>query len=296
MPGRSEADRRGSGARALADPALMRRVVTAVIGAGLVIAGVFLLSTPGVAAVSGAAALAGAWEWTRLAGMRRLPLRAGYLALLAAGGWLLWLHGGVTAVPVLLALAVAWWCGVVVWLCLGGRPRDAAGTARPGWLVVGLLLFPSLAAGLAWLAQPSDAGRWLLLYAICLVWVADIGAYFAGRAFGRCKLAPRVSGGKTWEGLAGGLLAVGVYAAACGLGLGLAAAGLAGWILLALAAGVFSVAGDLLESIVKREAGVKDSGSLLPGHGGLLDRIDSLIAAVPLLALGLGGLQLAGTG
>lgn len=295
MPGRSEVDRPDTHTGARADAALPHRVATALVGAILVVAGVFLLPLTGVVLVAGAAALAGAWEWARLAGIGTPAPRLGYLAALAAAGALLWFQGGAQAVIALLVLAAVWWCGVGVWLALGARPRAGRASARPGWLLAGLLLFPSLAAGLGWLAQPGDAGRWLLLYAICLVWVADIGAYFAGRAFGRRKLAPRVSGGKTWEGLCGGLVAVGVYALASGWALGISAAGLAGWTGLALAATILSVAGDLLESIVKREAGVKDSGSLLPGHGGLLDRIDSLIAAVPVLALGLGGLQLAGS-
>lgn len=281
--------------RWVADPALPRRVATALVGAVLVVAGVLWLPPAGVAAVAGGVAVAAAWEWAGLAGVRAPAPRATYLALLALAGGAFWLHAGAVAVTALLAAAVAWWCGAGLWLALGGRPRTGVGGVRAGWLAVGVLLFPSLAMGIAWLGRAEGPQRWVLLYAICLVWVADIGAYFAGRAFGRRRLAPAVSAGKTWEGLAGGLAAVGVYALAAGWALGVPGERLAAWLALALAAALLSVAGDLLESVVKREAGVKDSGTMLPGHGGLLDRIDSLTAAIPVLALGVGGVQLAAT-
>ncbi len=125
----------------------------------------------------------------------------------------------------------------------------------------------------------------LILYVFCVVWVADIGAYFAGRAFGKAKLAPRVSPGKSWAGVWGGLVAVGAFALVVSF---LASAGAGQTLLLivaSLATGLVSVLGDLLESMLKRHRGIKDSSQLLPGHGGIMDRIDSLTAAIPVFAL-----------
>jgi phosphatidate cytidylyltransferase len=130
-------------------------------------------------------------------------------------------------------------------------------------------------------------GGGMLLYLFSLVWIADIGAYFSGRKFGKHKLAPTISPGKTWEGLVGGLLAnlvwiISVYQLSSGWGLGLPQ-----FLLISLATSLISVVGDLFESILKREAGVKDSGKLLPGHGGVLDRVDSVIAAAPIFVAGI---------
>ena len=126
-----------------------------------------------------------------------------------------------------------------------------------------------------------------MLGAMGLVWIADTAAYFSGRRFGGRKLAPTVSPGKTWEGVAGALAAVAVYAALCAtLGSTVRSAGaIAAWVVVAVMLAAMSVVGDLYESWLKREAGVKDSGALLPGHGGVLDRIDALMAAMPAAAL-----------
>jgi phosphatidate cytidylyltransferase len=142
------------------------------------------------------------------------------------------------------------------------------------------------------LVQLHARSPWLLLAAMAVVWIADTAAYFAGRAFGRHRLAPAVSPGKTWEGVAGAVVAVALYALACAYFLphfGLAPephpATLVAWLVLGMVLTAVSVIGDLYESWLKRAAGVKDSGRLLPGHGGILDRIDALLAALPLAAL-----------
>lgn len=270
---------------------LRQRVVTGVIAGGLVLTVVLLLPPDAIAGLAGAVALAGAWEWSRLAGVRSALARGAYLALLAAAGVALWLVDEPLAAQVVLIAAIAWWGGVAAWFLRGGGPRPAAAGVRWGWLAVGGLLLVSLALGVELLAGSTIARRGILLYAICLVWAADIGAYFAGRAFGRHPLAPAVSAAKTWEGFGGGLAAVLLYALAGAWLLGVSGTALAGWLLLSLLAGALSVAGDLCESVLKREAGVKDSGSVLPGHGGMLDRIDSLVAAIPVLALGLTALS-----
>ena len=131
-------------------------------------------------------------------------------------------------------------------------------------------------------------GAQWVLFALCLVWAADIGAYVAGRSFGRVKLAPQVSPGKTWEGVLGGL----VLAAwlPCGAARWFAVPALE-FVPLCLGVVAFSIVGDLTESLLKRFAGLKDSGTLFPGHGGVMDRIDSLTSAMPVLLLGLAGAQ-----
>ena len=152
-------------------------------------------------------------------------------------------------------------------------------------LAIGLDLLWICVHGLVYLHEVY--GGEMLLYLFSLVWIADIGAYFSGRKFGKHKLAPAISPSKTWEGLVGGLLAnlfwiIGVYQFASGWGLGLPQ-----FLLIGLATSLISVVGDLFESILNREAGVKDSGKLLPGHGGVLDRVDSVIAAAPVFVVGI---------
>jgi phosphatidate cytidylyltransferase len=133
----------------------------------------------------------------------------------------------------------------------------------------------------------GSQGPALVLYLFVLIWVADSGAYFAGRAFGRHKLSPFVSPGKTWEGVGGAVLGVVTAAAAVALSGRIGGVQTISMVLLSMFVTLISIGGDLWESRLKREAGVKDSGTLLPGHGGMLDRIDSLLAAAPVFALGI---------
>jgi phosphatidate cytidylyltransferase len=131
-----------------------------------------------------------------------------------------------------------------------------------------------------------------VLYVLVLVWVADSGAFFAGRQFGRNKLAPRVSPGKTWEGVIGALVACSLFAFGYAQFIDLQGSALTGFILVCLVTVLFSIAGDLLVSLMKRQQGVKDTGTLIPGHGGILDRIDSLLAAAPVFLLGIRWVEL----
>jgi phosphatidate cytidylyltransferase len=129
-------------------------------------------------------------------------------------------------------------------------------------------------------------GHWWTLLALFIVWAADIGAYFSGRFLGRRKLAPQISPGKTWAGVYGALVAGALVVAAGGWLLGVRGAQLAGLVLVALVTVAASIVGDLVESLMKRHARVKDSGRMFPGHGGLMDRLDSVFAALPVFALG----------
>lgn len=252
---------------------LGQRVASAVALAGAVAAAVTLLPDAGRAAFFLLLALVGAYEWAKLAGVGK-PL--GLVAWVAVTGGLL---VGLWLVPpagnAALAVAVPFWFGALLFVV--AYPASAAlGRSTAFALAAGVV-----ALGCAWFAL-TTLRPGVVLWLLAAVAAADTGAYFAGRRFGRHRLAPRVSPGKTWEGAAGGALA----AVGCGVvGAWALAEPLAKW--LALAAVVFaaSVVGDLFESALKRARGVKDSGKLLPGHGGILDRVDSLLAAAPALAV-----------
>ncbi|MEQ5800840.1 phosphatidate cytidylyltransferase [Halomonas sp. H10-9-1] len=259
---------------------LRQRIITAAWLAPLMLAGLFGLNGGAFALFTAAIVLLGGWEWTNLAGIegrgRRLALVAG-LGLAMA---LLWVGGGIQA---------AWplWLGLVGWglnlFWVTHYPARTAQWSSPARrLAMGLWVLLPAWVGLNVLRETG--GIWLL-FVLLLVWSADIGAYFAGRAFGRQKLAPRVSPGKSWEGVLGGMAATLALALVFAIGQGLAAVDAALLVLTTLAVTLVSVLGDLLESMLKRHRGIKDSSNLLPGHGGVLDRIDSLTAALPLFAL-----------
>jgi len=220
-----------------------------------------------------------AWEWSGFLQLRsRLP-RLAYLVLtllwFVAGAWLAL---GQERLGLVLDIAALWWLAALGWLVFLPNHGGRWSAAVAGWLA----LAPAGVA-LLWLwLDPSYGMRWLL-YVLLLVWSADTGAYFAGRAFGRHKLAPRVSPGKTWEGAAGGLLLVLVLALVAGPYLGRPGPA---FVCASLGVAAFSVVGDLFESLLKRHVNVKDSSALIPGHGGVLDRIDSVLAALPVFAVG----------
>jgi phosphatidate cytidylyltransferase len=271
----------------MAASTLARRVATAVVLVPLVLAALFLLPSVAWALVVLGVVLIAALEWSRLCGLARAGSLAFSLGVGVVGLALLALFGrGDAGFDERAVFAV---CGVagVFWVAVA--PRWLAGgwpfAGQPAALVVGAVVL--LATWVA-LVDLQAYSPWLVLAAMAVVWIADTAAYFAGRRFGRRKLAPAISPGKTWEGVYGGLVAVAAYAVVLALvrfPAPLPAWGVAVFVAaLMLLAGV-SVVGDLFESLMKRQAGVKDSGSLLPGHGGVLDRVDALLAAMPLAAL-----------
>jgi phosphatidate cytidylyltransferase len=259
---------------------LKQRIITALVLLPFALGGFFLLDGGLFALFIGAVVSLGAWEWARLAGFTAQVQRVAYAALVAVLLFALYLLPGLA--PWVLVLGVLWWA-LATFLVLGYPASSRYWTQVPVRLLIGLLILLPAWQGLVLFKQWPEA-NWLILAVMVLVWGADIGAYFSGRRFGKRKLAPRVSPGKSWEGVFGGLLAtllicllVGLYRGWSALDLFLALAGTALVVLV-------SVVGDLTESMFKRQSGVKDSSNLLPGHGGVLDRIDSLTAAIPVFA------------
>jgi len=260
---------------------LKQRIITALILLPIALGGFFLLDGWAFALFIGAVVTLGAWEWARLAGLSVQSQRVAYALVVVAmlyGTYLL-----PVLAPWLLGAAVFWWL-LATLLVLNYPDSSRYWGGLPGKLLIGLLILLPAWQGLVQLKQWPQANG-LIIAVMVLVWGADIGAYFAGKAFGKRKLAPRVSPGKSWEGFFGGLAASLLITLAVGLQQGWSTSGL----LLALAGAVLvvaaSVIGDLTESMFKRQSGIKDSSNLLPGHGGVLDRIDSLTAAIPLFAV-----------
>jgi phosphatidate cytidylyltransferase len=270
---------------------LKQRVLTALVLAPLLIALVLLTNTWVFALLLAVIFLAGLWEWTRMSGLRGRPLRALLLLGYAIAMALLWtvVRSQWWWLPTLVGLA--WWLLAFLWLrniSFGASPTRAHVVLK---LLAGLLVVvPAWCAAVALHGAqvtyaPPHAPWWLVFFA-CIVVAADVGAYFAGSRLGKHKLAPAISPGKTWEGVYGALVCAAVVGLAGGWIAHAPAGLLVGVIGLALVTVVFSIVGDLFESLMKRHAGVKDSGTLFPGHGGLFDRMDSLVAALPIFVLG----------
>jgi phosphatidate cytidylyltransferase len=259
---------------------IRQRVISALFIALLLIGAVLLLPAFwSAAALSGVLLVAG-WEWSGFLGGRNALVRTVFVVGTAVLCALWWRSTGSSAsLRVALWFALLFWSLALLWVFFFPRWVNRAVVAAAGML----------ALSLAWLALVRmrldlDQGGHAVMYSLLIVWLADSGAYFAGRALGVRKLAPDVSPGKTWAGLWGGLLACALLAALVAWA---ANVPLQALLPVTLVAGVFSVVGDLTESLCKRFAGLKDSGSLIPGHGGVLDRFDSLLAAAPLLMLGI---------
>jgi phosphatidate cytidylyltransferase len=223
----------------------------------------------------------GAWEWARLAGFTAQSMRIGYAAVVAV--MLLVMHLLPGLAPWILGASVIWW-GVATYLVLTYPQTSEHWASAACKLVVGLLILLPAWQGLVLIKQ-EPLGNWLIMAVMVLVWGADIGAYFSGRAFGKRKLAPQVSPGKSWEGVYGGLVASLLITVIVGFVRDWTVAQLFKGLVGAALIVFVSVVGDLTESMFKRQSGIKDSSNLLPGHGGVLDRIDSLTAAIPVFAV-----------
>ncbi len=256
------------------------RILTALVLAAVLI-GVLLFGPAWSArALFGLFIAAGAWEWSAFLRGAPREARLGFVLLVAllsvcARVFLADTKG----FTLLMELSVGWWTAALLWLLLVPQRANAAAVAVAGVFA----LVPTWVA-LTRMVELWPRGAHWALFGMALAFAADTGAYFAGSALGRVKLAPQVSPGKTWEGVVGGMLLALVVAVAGSRWFGLAPQR---FLPLCLAAAAFSVVGDLTESMFKRVSGLKDSGRLFPGHGGVLDRIDSVLASTPVISLGL---------
>ncbi len=271
---------------------LKQRVITALVLAVIFLAALFGLPAGYFSFFIGAVLLIGAWEWANLSGFPAVWQRLGYafllLLLLIAASLYMGFDGEASprlddlAIRDLLIIGCGWWA--LALLLVQGYPSSSVLWGHKALrLAMGVMVLIPTWVALAYVRQQSN-GAWLVLLLMLVVAVADSGGYFAGRRFGKYKLAPAVSPGKTWEGFAGGFLAN------CLLALILSQVlnqDLLLMLVLILPTSLISVLGDLLESMVKRHAGAKDSGSILPGHGGILDRVDGITAGAPVFALAL---------
>ncbi|MCK9505451.1 MAG: phosphatidate cytidylyltransferase [Porticoccaceae bacterium] len=268
---------------------LKQRIVTAIILAVLFLGALFGLPFQWFSLVVAGVIFVALWEWANLSNAGRAVslLYYGVVAVLMAAMFLgLGFDApavGLEAAKMILLSGCLWWAIALLWV--QGYPSSAVlwGSTAVRLLMGLFVLLPAWLA-LSWLAA-QDGGHWLVMVVIVTVVCADIGAYFSGRAFGRHKLAPEVSPGKTWEGFGGGVVAV-LIVISIVIAFSPSQRHLwLEWVIVEVAAVLAAVLGDLLESMVKRHRGVKDSGKILPGHGGILDRIDSLTAALPVFTL-----------
>ncbi|GAB6197129.1 phosphatidate cytidylyltransferase [Lysobacter xanthus] len=268
------------------------RVAAALVMAPVAIAAILLLPTPWMMIAAAAVFLAGLWEWLDMAevddSLAKWVLLIANLGLMVAIVWASRSREGGTLVlyQVGTIVGIVWWALALLWL-----GRYEFGSNHQSWARVLKLAAATLAVvpawcALTWLHAGDENGHRWLLTSLAAIWAADTGAYFAGRTFGRHKLAPRISPNKTVEGLLGGVVVGTLVALGFALYAGAERAELWKVAIVAAASILVSVIGDLFESLIKRHAGKKDSGTLIPGHGGVLDRIDAVLAALPVFALG----------
>lgn len=276
---------------------LKTRILAALVLVPLMVAATLYFPTPAFAVFLGVVVLLGAWEWAALVGYAQPGERLGYALMLLLAMVLLMMMQWQNAERFLWWTAgsgIVWWFFASVWVRrYDARPDNTPLDPTLGGLCGAQTLLPAWAA-MVFIHGQIHGGAQLVLLLCVLVWLADSAAYFTGRAFGRHKLAPAVSPGKTWEGVAGGVITSALLAFVVPKALGAPTIEALAFMIVCAVTVAFSVVGDLFESLFKRRAGVKDSGTLIPGHGGVLDRIDSFTAAAPFYVLGVSMLYRSG--
>ena len=262
---------------------LAKRIITALVVVPLLLAAILFAPPFVVIVLATLAFLGGAWEWSKFFGWTRYPQRSIYVIATAIVMLLtVWVIQQGLRRDVIYAIALIWWCVAAVWIT-----RFPTQMPKPVIALCGFLTLVPPWVALVALIRSDPLGAYWLLFVLTLIWSADIGAYFVGRFLGRIKLAPLVSPGKTWEGVLGGL----AFAALTGVaGAYWSSLPYGAFVPLCIAVAAISVVGDLTVSMFKRASGLKDSGRMFPGHGGILDRIDSINAAAPIFVLGAGWL------
>lgn len=269
---------------------LSQRILTALVLIPLFISAIFYASVDTLAWLFGIIVLLGAWEWGGLAGMSLHWQRLLYCTMVAVCLVIAYQWFSTTMINALLITASVFWFCATVWIGLINQASSRVQRALPAPLMAAIgivVLVPTWLAVMQIMVRQTD-GPWILLLLCLLIWGADSGAYFTGRRWGKHKLAANVSPGKTWQGVVGGFIAALLIAIPFATFKNLY--NQEHWLIflaVCLMTLVISVSGDLFESVMKRKAGVKDSSHILPGHGGILDRIDSLTAAAPVFFSGL---------
>jgi phosphatidate cytidylyltransferase len=256
---------------------LRQRVLTAIVALSILAVVVFVVPAIVTRTVITLLMLGAAWEWSGFIFSKENKRRFVYVLFISILIAAIFLNlPDVGLVDVVLKISLGWWLAALAWMFF-----FPTSIAKPvAWICGALVIVPAwLALDILYLQRPE-----LLLFMLLIVWVADIGAYFVGKGFGKVKLAPKISPGKTWEGVLGGLTAVTLLAA---VGSQVLEIEITVLVPFCVAIAMISIVGDLTESMFKRDAGVKDSGTLFPGHGGILDRIDSVTSAAPLFVLAL---------
>lgn len=267
---------------------LLPRVLTALVLLPLLLGAIFGLTTPQFYAAISLIGVISAWEWCAFMGVQARRNRVAYLlliaAVLAACWWLT--AAAATAWPLALA-SLLWWAYALRLVLRFPASFPSGAWVAPRMAPLGVLLIAATLISLAALHREAN-GSWRVMFMLFIVFAADVGAYLVGRNYGRRKLAPAVSPGKSIEGAIGGLVLVALWAAAAGPYVFQmdSLAQIALLVAVSVFTAMVSVIGDLTESLFKRLRGLKDSGTLLPGHGGFLDRIDSILAAAPVFYLG----------
>jgi phosphatidate cytidylyltransferase len=266
-----------------------QRLITALILAPLMVGGIFFLPIEQFAYFIGFIVTVAAWEWANLSGYSSPIVRIGYAGFVAVATFVAayFIDKNAELASLILAVGVFWWF-VACLLVIQYPDKVVLWQARPVRAVLGLLVLIPMWVGFMTLKSQEHSSL-IIVYVMLLIWGADTGAYFSGKTWGNKKLAPNVSPGKSWAGFWGGLATTGLIAVIFSLCINqwLRPMTLADFTLLAVMTfitAIISVMGDLVESMMKRHRGIKDSSQLLPGHGGVLDRIDSMASAVPVFA------------